>query len=142
MKKPAPLPTSANQYGTITRFACYTSSGAIAAIIHFLILILLVQFLFFPPVLASIMGYIVGATVNFLLNHHWVFQSSRPHAETAPKFFLIAASGLGLNATMMYFLVTMLQIHYLLGQIATTSSVLVWNYYWSSRWTFTRNPEE
>lgn len=139
MNEPTP---SANPCSLAIRFARYTSAGAIGAIMHFLILIFLVQFLFAQPVLASITGFVAGAIVNFLLSHHWVFQSNRPRAETAPRFFLIASIGLGLNAAMMYFLVTMLHVHYLLGQIATTGSVLIWNYLGSSLWAFSKNTKE
>ena len=37
---------------------------------------------------ANAAGYLVGATVSYLLNKHYTFESQRAHREAAPKFVM------------------------------------------------------
>ena len=94
------------------------------------------------PVTASILGSLAGATVNYLLSHHWVFHSKQKYLETLSKFVAVGGLGLVLNAAIMYVLVTVASMHYLLAQVAATGIVLFWNFLGNRFWTFaddTRN---
>ena len=124
------------------QFTCFASAGAVGTAVHYIILLGLVFFLLASPVAASILGSFVGAVVNFLLSHHWVFRSKRKHSETLLKFVAVGGLGLVLNAAIMYVLVTVASMHYLLAQVAATGIVLFWNFLGNRFWTFaddTRN---
>lgn len=90
------------------RFLSFLGVGVIATSVQYLILIASVQGLHADPVVASTVGFVIAATVNYILNRRYTFGSSKPHLEAAPKFFVVAAG-----------------------------CVLLWNYSINAVWTFT-----
>lgn len=120
----------------MVQFVSFASAGAAGTLVQYALLFMLVERMSMHPVSASILGFLSGAVVNYLLSYHWVFRSRRAHAETISKFAAIAWVGLMLNAAIMYALVTMADMHYLLGQVAATGIVLLWNFLGNRFWTF------
>ena len=118
------------------RFTKFAGVGVIGTAAHYATLISLVQLLDANAVLASSAGAIVGAAVNYILNYHYTFQSSKRHHEALVKFFAVAAVGFVLNGILMAILTSSFEIYYLLAQIITTSIVLVWNFTGNHIWTF------
>lgn len=118
------------------QFISFMSAGAIGTFVQYAMLFIFVEALAMYPVAASILGSLVGAIVNYLLSHHWVFRSNRKHSETLLKFVAVGGVGVVLNAAIMYVLVTIASMHYLLAQIAATGVVLFWNFLGNRFWTF------
>lgn len=111
-------------------------------IAQYAMLFIFVEVLSMYPVVASTLGALAGAIINYLLSHHWVFRSKRNHSRTLSKFIAVGGLGLALNAAIMYMLTTIMDIHYFLGQVAATGIVLFWNFLGNRFWTFadeTRN---
>ena len=111
-----------------------------SAIGHYGLLILLVQVADADAVLASAAGALLGAVINYFLNYHFTFQSSKKHHESIAKFIVVAAVGLGLNTLFMWIMVNLLGLHYLLSQVATTGLVLIWSFLGNRFWTFHEAP--
>lgn len=103
---------------------------------HYLTLILLVEACGAGPVFATSAGSLVGALVNYTLNYHYTFKSSKAHSDTVPKFFLIALMTGVLNALLVYLGVDIMDMHYLLVQIGATFIVFLSNFVLHSIWTF------
>jgi len=122
-----------------TQFTKFAGIGVIGTAAHYAALIFLVQLVDANAVFASSVGAIIGATVNYFLNYHFTFKSSKKHHEALTKFFSVATVGFVLNGAMMAVLTTSLEIYYLLAQIITTGMVLVWNFAGNRYWTF-RDP--
>lgn len=120
----------------LTQFVSFASAGALGTLVQYAMLFLLVEALSMHPVSASILGFLGGAVVNYLLSHHWVFRSRRKHSETVSKFVAIAWMGLMLNAAIMCVLVMIAGMHYFPAQIAATGIVLFWNFLGNRFWTF------
>jgi putative flippase GtrA len=87
-------------------------------------------------VLASSIGALIGAFVNYLLNYHFTFESDKRHSEALGKFFTIASLGFVLNGLLVALLAQKFAIHYLLAQIITTGIVLIWTFFGNHFWTF------
>lgn len=104
--------------------------------VQYVMLFIFVEVLAMYPVVASILGSLAGAIINYLLSHHWVFRSKRKHSETLSKFVAVGGIGLMINAAIMYVLVTVANVHYLLAQVAATGIVLFWNFLGNRFWTF------
>lgn len=132
------LPQTTNGSGKsiLVQFISFASAGAMGTFVQYAMLFVLVEALLMHPVSASILGFLGGATVNYLLSHHWVFRSRRKHSETVSKFVAIAWMGLMLNAAIMCVLVMIAGVHYLPAQIAATGIVLFWNFLGNRFWTF------
>ena len=120
----------------IVQFARFTGVGCVSALGHYGLLIALVQGLAVDAVLASSAGALLGALINYTLNYHFTFRSTRCHSESVPRFAAIAVGGLALNALLMWAGVDWLGLHYLLAQVLTTVMVLFWSFLGNLWWTF------
>lgn len=120
----------------IAQFVRFTGVGCVSAIGHYGLLIALVQGLAVDAVLASTAGALLGALINYALNYHFTFRSTRCHRESVPRFAAIAIGGLALNSLLMWIGVDGLSLHYLLAQVMTTVLVLFWSFLGNRWWTF------
>jgi putative flippase GtrA len=130
---------SKTQKGTLGQFLLYAGVGAIGTLGHYTILIILVQLWAMDPVVASCLGFVVGAIINYLLNYHFTFQSNKRHSEALTKFLIVAVVGVGLNGLIMYAGVDYTDFNYLIVQIFATAVVLLWNFTVNKLWTFTHH---
>jgi putative flippase GtrA len=95
--------------------------------------------LFLPAVASSVLGFILGAIVSYLLNYRITFTSSAPHLTTIPKFFFVASVGALVNTALMSALVHLIEFHYLPSQIISTVIVFFWSYLANRYWTFRKS---
>tara|TARA_R110001583_G_scaffold195094_1_gene369054 strand:- start:31176 stop:31580 length:405 start_codon:yes stop_codon:yes gene_type:complete len=121
------------------RFARFAAVGLVGTIAHYALLLVLVETGGAPPLAGSVAGFLLGAVVNYAINHRFVFRSGRAHAEALPRFMTVAGVGLCWNALLMYLLAELMGLHYLLAQILTTGLLLVWHYVGNAVWTFRRD---
>ena len=118
------------------QFLLYAGAGAIGTVAHYGVLIALVQLAGAGPVAASTAGAIVGALVNYVLNHRYTFASRRAHRSALPRFLAVAGAGVLLNAAVLAVLLATVELHYLALQVVATCVVLVAGYVANRRWTF------
>jgi putative flippase GtrA len=121
---------------SVRQFAQFALIGAGGTSIHFLTLTLLISSFDTPALSATILGSLLGAFFNFVLNHRLTFCSKQPYSQTAPRFLLLAFASIALNAIIYDCLATRLHIHFLLTQCLTTGLILVGNYCANALWTF------
>jgi putative flippase GtrA len=118
------------------QFVKFTGVGFVSAIGHYGLLIALVQIAAAPAVPASAAGALLGAWINYSLNYHYTFRSTRQHRESVLRFAVVAAIGLVLNTLFMWVGVELIGAHYLLSQVVTTGLVLIWSFASNRYWTF------
>jgi putative flippase GtrA len=118
------------------QFARFTSAGFASAVGHYGLLIALVQGADVPAVPASAAGALLGAWINYSLNYHFTFRSTKQHREAALKFAVVAAIGLVLNTLFMWIGVEVIGAHYMLSQIVATGLVLFWSFAGNRCWAF------
>ena len=124
--------------GVAGQFLVFAAVGAVGTAAHYLVLVVLHEFLAVTPVVASAIGFAVGALVNYSLNYHVTFQSDAPHGAAMPRFYVIAIVGFLLNITVMWLMLQHFQLHYLGSQLVATALVLAWGFAGNSVWTFNR----
>jgi len=120
----------------VRQFANFTGVGFVSAIGHYGLLIALVQIARVPAVPASAAGALLGAWINYTLNYHFTFRSSKRHRDAVLKFAAVATVGLMLNTLFMWVGVKLIGAHYLLSQVVTTGLVLIWSFAGNRFWTF------
>lgn len=120
----------------VTKFIGFAGTGAIATAIQYAILIALRESMGVDAVYASACGYAIAAVANYLMKYHWVFDSDEHHHVAGPKYAVVSLSGLTLNTLLMYLGTQILDIYYLLAQVAVTGIVLIWNFTLNGIWTF------
>lgn len=114
----------------------FLMAGGIATACQYATLIVLVEAIRFNEVVASALGYTVGAAVNYILNYHVTFSSKARHLPTLVKFSTIVVLGLGLNTLIMYLCHAVIGVHYMASQLTATAVVLVWNFVGHKCWTY------
>ena len=114
----------------------FTLVGAFGTLAHYALLVILVELLDINAVSASMGGAFLGATINYILNYRFTFNSRADHRIAFPKFLTIAAVGFSINALLMWVAVNLTNLHYIVGQVGTTLVVLLWNFAGNRYWTF------
>jgi putative flippase GtrA len=118
------------------QFAAFFGVGLVAAIVHYGLLISLVEGYRMDPVPAALAGYVAGGIVSYLLNRRHTYASDRPHVEATWRFAVVAVIGFGLTWAGMAILVRGLAMPYLAAQLVTTGIVLFWSFLAHKFWTF------
>jgi putative flippase GtrA len=128
---------------TLSRqFSIFVFVGLFAALAHYGALIGLVEAAGWRPVPATLIGYVAGGVVSYVLNRRHTYASERPHSEAGWRFAVVAGVGFGLTWASMYVLHDMLGAHYLASQLLTTGVVLVWSFAAHRMWTFGHSSAE
>ncbi len=120
----------------LAQFLAFSGVGAVGTAAHYGVLLVLVEWGSLSAMLATTVGFAVGAGVNYVLSRHIVFRSTVPFGRGLLKFLSIAVIGASLNASLVGVLVGRLVLHYLLAQLVATGVVLVFNYAANRCWTF------
>lgn len=125
--------------GELKRMMGYGIAGVLATAAHYATMVALVSALATQEVVASSLGFVVGAMVKYPLNYWLVFGSRQRHRIAVPRFVLGLAFGFALNAALLALLLRIVDAHYMVSQVLTTGAVLLANYVIARLWIF-RNP--
>src|SRR5258705_13517420 len=98
----------------------YGVAGLAGTLAHYAALIILVQVYHAEPVAGSTLGAIIGAAINYWLNHRFTFRSSAPHDRAFTRFLLVAIAGMIVNAAVLFLAIHLISVHYFPGQLAAT----------------------
>lgn len=112
--------------------------GVIGTAGHYLTLVTLVEVSGWPPIVATSLGFLVGALINYFLNYYYTFRSKSAHKSALVRFLTIAAVGAFLNTSLFYLIHNKIGIHYLIAQISATGTVLFFNFTFQKSWAFGR----
>jgi putative flippase GtrA len=123
----------------LRQIIAFAGVGVIAAIVHYGLLLGLVEIGGWHPVLATLIGYIGGGIVSYWLNRSHTYASNRPHGEAGWRFAIVAAVGFLITFAVMSGLVVRYGLPYFPSQIATTLVVLVWSFLAHKYWSFGRS---
>ena len=118
------------------QFGAFFGVGVVAAIVHYGLLIGLVEGAGWEPVPATLLGYLAGGVVSYALNRRHTYASDRPHAEATWRFAVVALVGFVLTGLLMQALTGWFTVPYLPAQLVTTGIVLFWSFIAHRVWTF------
>ena len=119
------------------QFFWYIVAGGIATVVHYAVLIALVELFAFDPAPSAAFGALCGAIVSYLLNRRvTLVGSSAGHVHALPRFMAIALLGALLNGVLVWIGVQQLGWHYLLAQALATVLVMGLTFRLNRLWTF------
>lgn len=122
------------------RFLRYLMVGTLATAAHYALLIVAVESWRWPAWLASGAGAVLGAQLAYAGNRWFTFTHRGALAHSWPRFqataLLGALLGMGIVA-----LAVRVGLHYVLGQMAATVTVLLVTYTINRHWTFAAMPD-
>lgn len=111
-------------FGEFLRFAAV---GIVATLVHYSILISLVELAHAPLVPSTSVGFMFGAVLSYTLNRRITFSHQPDFGRGLLKFVAVGAVGLGLNALIVAGLARA-GLQYILAQMVATGVVLIWNF--------------
>lgn len=110
--------------------------GVIAASIHFMTVVMLVQNFSFEPLFANIFGFLVSFHASYWGHRLWTFQGTESlHEVSFPKLFLLQAANFSANETIFYIFLV-LHLPYPLALIITLGILPVFTFVSSKFWVF------
>jgi len=118
------------------KFTRFAAVGAFGVLVQYAVLIALIELFSWNAVIASGVGFLLAAGVNYYLNYRYTFESKKRHYEAFVKFSIIASAGLVLNSVIIAGCTELLALHYLLAQAVAIGVVLIWNFAGNLLWTF------
>jgi putative flippase GtrA len=117
------------------RFLVYAMVGAAGTAGHYAFLITAVSAGMLAPVPATVLGAMVGAVINFVLNTLVTFRG-RLTLGTAARFFATAGLAVAANGVLMSVLLAAFGIDYRLAQLLATAVLLCATFCINSAWTY------
>jgi len=123
-------------HGLARQFSAFFGVGLAAAVVHYGLLIALVEGAGVHPVPATLAGYVAGGAVSYILNRRHTYASDRPHREATWRFALVAFVGFLVTWFLMHAFTVWLDGPYLPAQIVTTGVVMLWSFVAHKIWTF------
>ncbi len=87
-------------------------------------------------IVASGIGFVVGAVNGFLLNRRWTFREHVGDALTPVRWAIVQSCGLACNLGLVYVFVHDAGMDKLIGQIPATAIVVVLTFLVNRAWTF------
>lgn len=121
-----------------SRFARYAVVGVATTGVHFATLAVAVELLRIDPVPASAIAFTCAVAFSYVGNRNWAFSSTRRHREALPRFVVVALTGLMWNVVLMFVGTRMLDLWYMIPQVALLVIVPISNYVLNRFWTFAR----
>ena len=92
---------------------------------------------------AKVTSFCIAATNSYILNRRWTFQSRNPdRLRQFAQFLVVASTGAGMNAGIMYLLHGRLGIHDMHAFLVAVGVVMFWNFLVNRAWTFRHHPDE
>jgi putative flippase GtrA len=124
--------------GLLGQIIAFTGVGVVAAVVHYGLLVGLVELFGWRAVPSTLVGYIGGGIVSYWLNRRHTYHSDRPHDEAGWRFAVVATIGFAITFGIMHVLVERLALPYFPAQIGTTLIVLVWSFAAHKYWSFAK----
>lgn len=118
------------------QFAAFSGVGLIAAVMHYSVLIGLVETGLAEPVPANLAAYLAGGVVSYVLNRRYAFRSDRAHGEATWRFAVVAGVGFLLTGLFTHLLHDRLGLPYVAAALMTTAVVMLWSFAANRAWTF------
>lgn len=117
------------------KFIKYSIVGCLSVLIYFLSVFVLVELFDKDPIFASTLSFIIMTYISFLLNKKYTFGSNFSYNQLW-RFLVVSAIGFTLNFGIMYLVVSILSLHYVIGELITTLIIPIINFILNNYWTF------
>jgi putative flippase GtrA len=115
----------------IQQFMRYFLVAGIGYVVDFSTLIILHEVFSVHYLLSSIIGFLLGLTVLYIMSSLFVFKDPKIKNKTVEIgiFILIGVIGLGILSLSMWILTGLLGFNYLFSKIIATIGVYIWNFF-------------
>ena len=95
--------------------------GVSAALVHFLVVVFLVDLFEINPLLANIVAFCFASQVSYWGHRLWTFNSTRKHSEAFVRLLLVSGLAFILNETLYAILLNQFHLDYKLALVLVLS---------------------
>ncbi len=120
----------------ITRLMRFGLVGVAATLVHGGVLAALVEIAGIHPTLGNIGAYLTAFLVSYMGHFYVTFRSRETHLRAAPRYFLVACTGLAANTVIFFLVVNILKLHYTLAFVAAIATTPWLVYFLSHRFAY------
>jgi putative flippase GtrA len=125
------------KYPILKQFAKFCLVGFFNTLVDFSVYLFLTRIFLVYFIAANIFSFLVAVSFSFILNKYWTFRNQVNKIKSQYfKFFIINVIGLGINTSLLYFLVVYFHLSDLLAKALAIGIVLFWNFGLNKLWTF------
>ncbi|MFZ6748374.1 GtrA family protein [Undibacterium sp. Ren11W] len=122
------------EFKRILRFAAV---GLSAAAIHYVSVVILVETLATPPLLANIAGFFISFWMSYFGHRFWTFgDHANMNNSSFLRFFATASLGFGMNELLFYLMLAHTAIPYTIALALAVFTVAMSTYFLSRLWAF------
>lgn len=117
--------------------------GCSAAAVNIILVILIVEYLHWDPLLANIVGFGLAFFVSFFGHHYWSFgHLNKPVKHALPKFLLVALSGFAGTEFLYYIFYKIMLLHYVTALVLVLFIIPPVSFLISKLWAFREHEED
>lgn len=117
-------------------FLMYLVSGVASVATHYAFTVFAVEILGWRALVATSVGFVVGAVTKYFLNYFLAFRSEEPHLSAIPRFAVMLGGLFTANAAIFWALHEHAGLHYMLAQVLTTGLLVPVGYVINRIWVF------
>jgi len=118
----------------LTRFGLV---GISAAMIHFAIVVALVESQWLQPLVANIVAFSVAFQISYWGHRYWTFSGTQQkHAVAFPRLLLVSGLAFITNESLFYILMTLFKLPYMLALLMVLSVLPVAVFTLNKLWVF------
>lgn len=111
--------------------------GTLAALVHMLIVIMIVENINLQPLLANVIAFATAFTVSYFGHNYWTFNhQQRNNQQTVYKFFMVALASFLLNESLFFIFLNIFQLYYPLALFIVLLIVPPLTFIFSKFWAF------
>ena len=131
--------TTVNLIDKIPQTFKFMVVGALAALVHFLAVILLVEFFAFNPLIANFFAFLIAFCVSFTGQRLFTFaNSNKTIRQSVLPYFVISLTGFICNALLLSLAIYLLHIPYQPALILVLLIVAIGTFFTSKYWAFAK----
>ena len=124
------------QPGHRRSFVMYIVSGVASVATHYAFTIAAVELLGWRALIATSVGFMVGAVTKYFMNYFLAFASEEPHLQAIPRFTVMLLTLFAANGAIFWALHDHYGLHYMLAQVVTTGFLIPVGYAVNRYWVF------
>jgi putative flippase GtrA len=124
----------------LVQFVKFGIVGISNTLLTFVVYTLLLKVFGVWYLIASAIGFVIGAVNGFLLNRRWTFREHVGDALTPVRWGVVQGSGLALNEGLLYLFVDGIGLDKLIAQACSIAVVTVSTFFVNRAWTFRMHP--
>ena len=120
----------------LLQIARFCIVGLLATVIHVCLFAVLIEWFLLPAVYSVVPAFVTATVFGFYMNRFWTFNASQTQDRQLLKYFIVAIVGLGLNVSITFITVDMLDLWYGIAIGLIVLSVPTLTYLMNRYWTF------